>query len=207
MAATPKKVINIEETYDGPLEVVVTNKSTGANAMTEVRVLNDAGKALDLGITGSSYYDPLDSTLGPNEGFLVGESGLGEIKVKQNNPSPISFWIGDANGQSLRRFTITRDALVFTSNGVCLVEVHNTVHGTKAEVLCDNGNVYAGAKSSHPFHLMTNRTARATVLPSGGLEIWNSSAPGGLPSHGAFIWAENGQIKIKDSSGNVGTYP
>lgn len=79
-----KRPLVLQESWNGPLEAMVSNQSGGTYAMTEIRAINDKGCANDLGTTGSNYDDPSDRSLSRNRAFLVSESTCDGMQIKAN---------------------------------------------------------------------------------------------------------------------------
>lgn len=74
---------------DGPVELIVENKSKTENAMTEIRAIADRC-AMDFGATGSNLNLSHDKTIQANHGFLVSESSCNGMTIKANR-GPIQF--------------------------------------------------------------------------------------------------------------------
>jgi hypothetical protein len=190
MAVPPYYIQKWTAAYDGPQEVVNHNTSSGSNAMTEVRTLNNGGCAHDLGVVGTNYSDPLDNSIKQNEAFLVSESTCAGMLIKQNSDTYIRFSLGGSPTEKVR---ITRNETQVMNDGDANLNVVSRRPPPAVEVrtgiLSDNGNGYVGTRTDHPMHLMVKNDAWVTVHKDGKVELWKSAnCPGKeTPANGGFL--------------------
>lgn len=188
---------NMQKDVAGPLEMMETNTSASNQAMTEMRVLNNAGCANDLGVSGSNYS--ADSTLYANEAFLIGESTCAGMLIKQNSNSYIRFSLGTSPSDKLK---IEPNKATFTGSGAESLLVNGTLG--RFEILSDGNDydVFAGNVNSNAFHLMVGRNAKVTINPNGSVELWPSTCQ--APTHGGVtLCVESGKLKAVTAAGTT----
>lgn len=106
----------MNQSVDGPLELIVKNQNSGMYAITEIRAINDSGCAIDMGATGSNYSDPKDSTVAKNTGFLVSESTCDGMVIKSNK-GPLTLAAHESGNIIIRE-----DDRCPTKPGLCVDE-------------------------------------------------------------------------------------